>query len=195
MILLLRHGETFWNVERRVQGRTESALTSLGERQAVAMASLTADLIARDPGAWRLVSSPIGRARQTADAVARATGLTPEFDGRLAEIACGEWEGRLWDDIAATLPPGTDRMTWFFMAPGGETFEDVDARARGWLADLDPEPGRKIIAVSHGVWGRLARGAYAGLSRQATLDQEVPQDAVYRLQNGQIDRFDCEPVE
>ena len=52
-----------------------------------------------------------------------------------------------------------------------------------------------MIAVSHGVWGRLLRGVYAGLDRQATLDQDAPQDAVYRLQNGQIDRFDCEPVE
>ncbi len=195
MILLLRHGQTEWNVERRVQGQTESRLTPLGERQAEAMARLTAELVARDPGGWRLVASPIGRARKTAEAVSRATGLPVELDSRLAEICCGEWEGRLWDDISAGLPPATDRMTWFFMAPGGETFDDVDARARAWLADLEPEPDRKIIAVSHGVWGRLARGAYAGLERQATLDQDVPQDAIYRLQNGQIDRFDCEPFE
>jgi len=77
----------------------------------------------------------------------------------------------------------------------GETFEDVHARAASWLNDLPPEGERRVIAVSHGVWGRLLRGAYAGLDRQATLDQEVPQDAIYRLQNGQIDRFDCEPVE
>ena len=83
---------------------------------------------------------------------------------------------------------------WFFGAPGGETFEDVAARAGAWLADLPAEPERRVIAVSHGVTGRLVRGAYAGLGRQATLDQDVPQDALYRLQNGQIDRLDCEPV-
>ena len=75
MILLLRHGQTFWNRERRVQGRLESDLTPLGERQAVAMAGLAADLVRREEGDWRLISSPTGRARRTAEAVAAATGL------------------------------------------------------------------------------------------------------------------------
>jgi broad specificity phosphatase PhoE len=51
------------------------------------------------------------------------------------------------------------------------------------------------VVVSHGAAGRVMRGSYVGLSRDAMLDLDVPQDAVYRLQNGQIDRFDCEPVE
>ncbi|WP_337187523.1 histidine phosphatase family protein [Phenylobacterium sp.] len=194
MILLLRHGETFWNREGRIQGRTESDLTPLGERQAAAMAGLVADLLRRDGGAFRLVASPIGRAQRTAAMVAEATGLAVELDDRLAEIACGEWEGRLRADIAHIHPEAFASREWFFGAPGGETFEDVTARASDWLASLAPEPGRRIVAVSHGVWGRLLRGAYAGLDRQATLNQDVPQDAVFRLHKGQIDRFDCEPA-
>ena len=104
MILLVRHGETFWNRERRIQGHTESALTPLGERQAAAMARLVADLVRREPGDWSLVCSPIGRARQTADAVAEATGLEPDVDHRLSEIFCGEWEGHLWADISLRYP-------------------------------------------------------------------------------------------
>jgi len=195
MILLVRHGETFWNRERRIQGHTESDLTPLGERQAEAMARLVADLVQREDGDWRLVSSPIGRAKRTADAISRATDLPIETDPLLAEICCGEWEGHLWADIAAIQPDNVDRSEWFFRAPGGERFEDVHARAAGWLDGLPAEPERRVIAVSHGVWGRLLRGAHAGLDRQATLVQDVPQDAVYRLQNGQIDRFDCEPDE
>jgi len=195
MIILLRHGETFWNREARIQGHMESDLTPLGERQARAMAGLAADLVRRDGhDGWRLVASPIGRAQRTAGMVAAATGLSIETDARLAEISCGEWEGKLRADIAHHYPEIFATREWFFGAPGGETFEDVTARAADWLASLPPEPGRRVIAVSHGVWGRLARGAYAGLDRQATLDQDVPQDAVYRLHNGQIDRFDCEPV-
>ena len=113
----------------------------------------------------------------------------------LAEIACGEWEGRLRADIAHHHPAIFQTREWFFGAPGGETFEDVTARATGWLSTLAQEPERRVVAVSHGVWGRVLRGAYANLDRQTTLDQDVPQNAVYRLQNGQIDRFDCEPVE
>lgn len=194
MILLLRHGETFWNRERRIQGQTESELTPLGVRQADAMAHLVADLIRHDGAAgWRLVSSPIGRARRTAEAVSRATGLPVEADPRLAEIRCGSWEGRLRSELTG-LDPSQPMMDWIFSAPGGEMYDDVMARARGWLESLAPEPDRRVVAVSHGVWGRLARGAYAGLDREATLAQDVPQDAVYRLQNGQIDRLDCEPV-
>lgn len=196
MIILVRHGETFWNRERRIQGHTESDLTPLGVRQAQAMAGLVDDLVRREGSeGWRLVASPIGRAQRTADAIARATGLTIETDARLAEICCGEWEGQLWADVATRQPDNVDRSEWFFRAPGGERFEDVHARAAGWLGDLPPEPERRVIAVSHGVWGRVLRGAYAGLDRPNTLRQDVPQDAVFRLQGGQIDRFDCEPVE
>ena len=194
MILLLRHGETFWNRERRIQGHTESRLTPLGQRQAVAMARLVADLIARDPGDWSLVSSPIGRARETSDAVAAATGLEPDVDHRLSEISCGEWEGQLWSDISRRYPDAAGTGDQFFLAPGGETYSDVMGRATDWLRSLPPEPDRRVIAVSQGVWGRLLRGAYADLDRSTTVVLSTPQDAVYRLQNGQIDRFDCEPV-
>lgn len=196
MILLLRHGQTTWNAVRRVQGQSESPLSDLGRRQARAMGALVADLIAREPHApWRLVASPLVRTRDTAAAVAAATGLPVAYDPRLMEIHCGDWEGRLWDDIQRDDPEralGTDR---FFNAPGGESFEQIMGRARGFLADLPPEPDRRVIVVSHGVLGRLMRGAYAGLSRADMLALDVPQDALHRLQNGQIDRLDCEPVE
>ena len=81
------------------------------------------------------------------------------------------------------------------LAPGGETYSDVMGRATDWLRSLPPEPDRRVIAVSQGVWGRLLRGAYADLDRSTTVVLSTPQYAVYRLQNGQIDRFDCEPVE
>lgn len=84
---------------------------------------------------------------------------------------------------------------WVYGAPGGETFNDVMARARGWLIDQAAEPERRIVLVGHGVWGRCLRGAYAGLSREDIDRQPMPQHAVFRLQDGRIDRFDCEWVE
>jgi probable phosphoglycerate mutase len=85
--------------------------------------------------------------------------------------------------------------TWFFAAPGGETYDDVMARVSDWLYEQVAEPERRLIVVSHGIAGRLLRGAYAGLTPTETLELDVPQDALYRLQAGQLDRFDCEPVE
>jgi probable phosphoglycerate mutase len=194
MILLVRHGQTFWNREGRIQGRTDSELTPLGERQAAAMASLMAELIAREPNPFRLVSSPIGRARQTAEIIARATRLPVELDERLAEICCGEWEGLLHHEVSERHPEHYARE-WVYGAPGGETFDDVMARVRAWLADQAAEPERRIIVVSHGVWGRCLRGAYADLARNDVDRQPTHQDAIFRLRDGKIDRFDCGSVE
>lgn len=195
MIYLTRHGQTEWNVEGRMQGRMESALTPLGVRQANAMADLLGELVARDrPASWRLVSSPSGRALATAEAISQRLSLPIELDERLIEIGCGEWEGRLRDEIAHLHPEKFATREWFFGAPGGETFEDVWDRVVGWLVDQPPEPERRTIAVSHGVAGRLLRGAYAGLERQETLNQDVPQDAIFRLVDGIIHRLACEPV-
>jgi len=77
----------------------------------------------------------------------------------------------------------------------GETYDAVMGRATDRLHSQSPEPGRRVIAVSRSVRGRVLRGAYAGLARSATVVLPTPQHAVYRLQNGQIDRFDVEPVE
>lgn len=197
MILLLRHGQTEFNRENRFQGHVDSPLTELGVRQAKAMGGLVHDLIGEETG-WRIIASPLGRARRTAEIVAAAVGLTDieiEIDRRLIEITVGEWDGRLRAEIEAEAGPAFIRSGWDFSAPNGEPFEDVVARTATWLASLTPEPARRVIAVSHGVTTRVLRGVYAGLDREATLNQPVPQDAVYRLQNGQIDRFDCEPVE
>lgn len=193
MILLMRHGETEWNLERRFQGRKDSPLTDRGRRQAKAMAALVRDLVLREPGPWRLVSSPLRRAHETAAEVAAATGLALETDDRLMEISCGEWEGRTWAEVSAGRE--TSARQWIFDAPGGETHAQVQARIADFLATLPPEPERRAVLVSHGAAGRVLRGLYAGLPREATLDLEVPHDAVFRLRNGQIDRFDCEAVD
>jgi broad specificity phosphatase PhoE len=196
MILLVRHGETEWNVERRFQGSADSPLTERGRRQAAAMAGLIRDLVAREPHpAWRLISSPLGRAHDTARTVAAAVNLPVELDARIAEIGCGAWEGRRFDDVAAEHAHLGDIGNWISNSPGGERHEDIAARIGAFLEGLPPEPERRTIVVSHGAAGRILRGTYMGLGREAMLDLEIPQDAVFRLQNGQIDRFDCEPLD
>lgn len=195
MIYLCRHGQTFHNREGRLQGRTESDLTPLGVLQARAMGGLLHDLIRGDPPApWRLVASPLRRARHTAEAIGARLGLSVDFDERLVEIDVGEWSGRLREEVHGENPHLVGDDAWGFHAPGGETYEAMSARLTSWLDEQAAETERRLIVVSHGVAGRLLRGAYAGLSREETLRLDIPQDAVYRLASGQIDRFDCEPV-
>jgi probable phosphoglycerate mutase len=193
VIYLVRHGETAFNRERRLQGHVDSELTELGVRQAQAVARRLAELTRGEPG-WRVISSPLGRARRTAGFVARAVGAEVEEDRRLIELSWGDWDGRLRRELEAAHPEAFGRSGWAFDAPTGETYEQVCARMADWLASLPPEPDRRVIAVSHGVAGRVLRGVYARLEKDRTVEQDVPQDAVYRLHGGRIGRIDCEPL-
>ncbi len=191
MIYLVRHGETEFNRERRLQGHVESALTEKGLAQARAVGELLAGLTAAAED-WRIVSSPLGRARRTAEIIARRLGAADvEIEPRLIELSWGAWDGRLRDDLAAAHPDTFGRTNWAFHAPTGETYDEMCARLHAWLDELPPEPARRIIAVSHGVTGRVLRGLYAGLPPDEVVTQDVPQDAVFRLADGAIERIDC----
>jgi broad specificity phosphatase PhoE len=195
MIYLVRHGETEFNRERRIQGHVDSPLTALGVRQAKAVGRLLRDLI-REPEGWRIVSSPLGRARTTAEIVAYMLGGLPvELDDRLKEMSWGPHDGRLRAELEAEHPETFGRTGWAFDAATGESYEAVAGRLGDWLASLPPEPERRVIAVSHGISGRVLRGLYADLDRDRSAQQDVPQDAVYLLQHGGVGRIDCEPLE
>ena len=193
MIYLVRHGQTEFNQELRFQGHLDSPLTELGIRQAGAMGSLLAGLIP-NPSEWQIIVSPLGRAQTTARIIANALGIDDlHTDLRLIEITVGDWDGRLRAEIEAEAGPAFIRSGWDFSAPNGESFESVVNRTKTWLDSLPTEPNRHIIAVTHGVTSRVLRGVYAGLSREDTLAQLVPQDAIFALSNGNITRIDCEP--
>jgi broad specificity phosphatase PhoE len=195
VILLVRHGETEWNVARRLQGRSDSSLTELGRRQVRAMGQLIRELIDREGAdAWRLISSPLGRTVATAEAIAAATQLDVEYDDRLAEVDCGQWEGVLFSDVLGSAGGAMSRGA-IFRAPGAETYEQVRARIESFLAGLPPEPERRVVLVSHGVTGRVLRGHYAGLPQEEAIELEAPHNAVWRLLGGQVDRFDGEPLD
>jgi broad specificity phosphatase PhoE len=195
MIYLVRHGQTVFNLERRYQGACDSPLTALGERQARAMGALLAGLV---PADTPIVSSPLGRAASTALILAQAGGFTAPvtLDPRLAEISMGSWDGLLLVELEALRPPfdtANPPPDWYMRSPDGETYEAFAARLADWLRDTLAE-ARTVIAVSHGVSGRVLRGLYAGLPRDEALRLPVPQDAVFRMADGVLERIECEPV-
>jgi broad specificity phosphatase PhoE len=193
MIYLCRHGQTFHNREGRMQGQTESDLTPLGRAQAAAMGELLVGFIER-PSQWRIVASPLRRARETAETIAARLGLPVEFEDRLLEISVGDWSNRLRDEVKHENPALQSDPEWAFKSPGGETYEDIMERVSRWLAEQPPEPDRKLIVVSHGIAGWMLRGAYAGLSRAEVVAQDTPQNAIFRLDGGAVERIACEPV-
>jgi probable phosphoglycerate mutase len=194
VIYLVRHGQTVWNQERRIQGHGDSPLTELGVRQAQAVAGLLADLLRGEAGAWRIVSSPLGRAAATAEVIGERLSLPVELDERLKEMSWGPHDGRLRRELEREHPDTFGRTNWAFDVPDGETYDEVAARVGSWLSDLPPEPDRRVIAVSHGITGRVMRGLYADMARDEAATQDVPQDAVFLLQHGRVGRIDCEAV-
>lgn len=190
MIYLVRHGETEFNRERRLQGHVDSPLTELGRRQAEAVGAQLASLIGAEPG-WRILASPLGRTRRTAEIIAARIGVAEiEIEPRLIELSWGEWDGRLRAELAAACP-AFGRSNWAFHAPTGESYAAMCRRLSDWLAELPPERQRRIIAVSHGVTGRVLRGVYAGLPMETLMTHDAPQDAAFQLAGGAIRRIEC----
>lgn len=191
MLYLVRHGQTEFNLEGRYQGALDSSLTELGVAQAKAMGRLLKTLIG-DPAQWELIVSPQGRARHTAQLVADACGFAgePFVEPRIREISLGLWDGSLRAEREAELSPSIPAWERHFHAAGGETFEALSGRLGEWLGEATRAPERNIVAVSHGMAGRVIRGLYANLSREQMLTLDVPQDAVFRLHGGKIERID-----
>lgn len=192
MIWLTRHGETEFNREGRYQGAKDSALTEKGREQARRMGRLLSTLVP-DRSTVRLVSSPRERARHTAELIALALGLPGpiETDSRIAEISLGQWDGLTDEEIEAHSPGARDNLKgrdWFFHGPGGERFEDLTYRLGDWL-DETVKRGEPVIAVSHGIAGAILRGLHGGQTREAMMSGHAPQDAVFRLWDGQVIQF------
>jgi len=192
-IYLVRHGETEWNREGRMQGHLDSPLTERGEDQARRVGRLLADLIT-EPADHMVTASPLGRTRRTAALICEALGLNPSVyraDERLIEITLGEWDGMTADEIAATDGETWRQYRndhWNFLPPSGESYAMMADRARRWLATTAAGPD--LIVVSHGAFGRVLRGIYSGLDPGPTLAQKEPQDSIFQLSGGSIARID-----
>lgn len=188
-ILLVRHGETEWNVQRRYQGCSNSPLTATGVAQAHAIGRLLAAL--PDAAAARIVASPLARARRTAEIIRKhlAPAAPLRIDQRLRELSLGSWDGLTYAEIAARNPgvfDGRGRYEWYFRSPDGERYEAFAARLGEWLRE---QHATSAIVVTHGIVTRLVRGLYAGLPRNEALMLPVPQDRVFRLCDRSIEEI------
>ena len=155
-VVLWRHGQTTWNVERRFQGKTDIPLDSEGVAQAARAARLLAGL---KPTA--ITASPLERAAATAQALADVTGLEVAYDRDLIERDGGKWEGLTNLEIRTRYP--REHAIW--QPPGGETSEEVAKRVGGALeravSRLDPDG--VLVVASHGAALRLGMAHLLGL--------------------------------
>jgi probable phosphoglycerate mutase len=140
-IYYIRHGETDWNVAGRLQGRHDVPLNARGRAQANHCGNILRDLFAqigRHPADFDYVSSPLGRACETMALVRPPLGLPPEGfckDQCLAEISFGEWEGFTIAELRNRDPKRIatrEHDKWYFVPPGGESYESVSRRMGEW---------------------------------------------------------------
>jgi broad specificity phosphatase PhoE len=179
-ILLARHGETDDNIEPiRAQGFTDTPLNAVGRGQAAELAERVADM--EIASLW---ASDLQRANETARVVGERIGLTPTLDPRLRESDRGEWEGRLFIDIARSDPDGY--AAWMaagenFRFPGGESLREQSDRVAAALADIHRTGELPALVVCHrgSIRVMLCRRDPRGLD--AFHEFEVPNTGVVRL--------------
>lgn len=195
-LYMLRHGETAWNTERRMQGTKDSTLTERGRAQAAAMGRALKAELARETGPTVFLRSPLGRVRETSAIIGRELGLDPaewRDDPRLAELSYGQWEGFSWKEIEVTHP--TALADWRadphgYCPPNGETHQALRQRSADVLAEIAAS-NRRTVVVGHGVSGAVLRGLNLGLDAKAMFVLEKPQDAFFRLLAGVEERISC----
>ena len=161
-LLIIRHGESQWNVERRWQGWLDAPLTALGEKQALQRAEAIAAL-GFSPGIVHC--SDLGRARQTADIVAAVLDAEVVSHDGLRERSAGDWAGFTADEIDERWPGM--RMAWrrgeLHSIPGGEDDAAVIARVDPAIAEILEGPTPAIIVTHHGVLRLVATRAGAAI--------------------------------
>ena len=180
-VYLVRHGETQWNAERRIQGQSDSPLTAKGEQQARQVAER-----ARTLGITHIIASDLGRTQQTARIIADACGCDIILDPRLRELDMGVLEKRHVDSLTdeeegwrRTLVNGTEDGR----IPEGESMQELSVRVQAALADCLKLPeGSRPLLVSHGIALGCLVSTILGLPAYA--------ERRLRLRNCSISRID-----
>ena len=195
LLIFLRHGETDWNAEGRMQGQKDIPLNGTGVEQARSngrrlKAYLEGERI--DPADLDFLASPLGRTRMTMELARAEMGLAPDayrLEDRLKELTFGSWEGSTLEEIAETSPELVAQRRadkWGFVPPGGgESYEMLSRRIGGWLETII----RPSVVVAHGGVFRVLRGLLQGLDRPSVPKLPVPQDVVFIWRDGRLEEI------
>jgi broad specificity phosphatase PhoE len=180
-VLLARHGETDDNVVPRFQGWRDTPLNANGRRQAF---ELGRRLVGREELIASLWASDLSRARETAQIVGAAIGLTPLLDWRLREGFRGRWEGFLMEDVERAEPElyaAWMRDDPSFRFPGGESLRDQQERVLAALHDIHARGPLPALAVCHGGSIRVMLALEDPRGLEAFHSFDVPNTAVQSL--------------
>jgi probable phosphoglycerate mutase len=183
-IYFIRHGETDWNLEGRLQGQKDIPLNDLGRVQAEEAGRRLRALVERYED-LDYVASPMTRTRETMERLREALGLHPtgyRIDERLVELTFGEWEGMTWKEVRRAIPhlaAARERDKWAYVPPGGgESYAMLAERVRPVLRDLK----RDSVVVSHGGVARAFLRIACGVSSRHAASLDIWQGKVLVIQ-------------
>ncbi len=196
LFYFMRHGETDWNVEGRLQGQHDIPLNVVGYGQAVACGEIMRGLLARDgrdPKSFDYVASPLVRACKTMELVRAGLGLDAagyDTDARLAELSFGRWEGLTFAELkrdgdAVRALATREHDKWGFVPPGGESYADLLARVRQWYDTITHD----TIVVAHGGVARTLIVHFGIEPPAAAPVHNIEQGVVYRFDPGRLTRY------
>lgn len=189
LVYFVRHGQTDWNAEGRLQGQADTDINDKGRRQATRNGEKLARLIP-DPQAFDFVSSPLLRTRETMQRVRAAMRLDPlayRTDPRLMELHFGDWQGHTYAELEISDPGSSSRRAadkWNFRAPGAkaESYAMLLERVRPFLESLR----QPTVCVTHGGIIRVLFRIVEGTPERACARLNVPQDKVLRFEAGTL---------
>jgi probable phosphoglycerate mutase len=194
VLYYVRHGETDFNSQGRLQGRRDTVLNTHGRRQAAECGVLLGDLFVRDHRRaqdFKYVSSPLKRARETMEIVRAMLGLEAhnyEVDARLIEIAYGEWEGLTLHEIEtrnASVLSARERDKWDFAPPGGESYRELADRIGNWYRPLTVD----TVVAAHGGGVRALMAILNIVPEEQATHAQIEQGVVYVFADGKMSRY------
>jgi probable phosphoglycerate mutase len=189
-VIFVRHGETAYNAESRLQGQLDTPLNARGREQARAIGGTLRTLLGpeidRLDEAQAFFASPLVRARETMEIARDAMGLEREryrLDPVLKELSFGVWEGLTWPEIAVKDAKGLrarreDR--WAFAPEGGESYAMLADRLRPWLDTLREH----AFVISRGGVARVFMALIAGVPPAKAVDAPIIQGRAIVFENG-----------
>ncbi len=185
-IIFIRHGETDWNREGRLQGQRDVPLNARGRDQARGMGARLRTLVG-DGKDVDFVASPLERTRETMELVRQAAGLLPAdaymMDDRLKEITFGAWEGLTWEELKARDPARAAerrRDKWGFVPPSGESYAMLMDRLLPWLESLSGN----TVAVAHGGVARALMVLIGGIEPADAVGETIHQGRILLFEGG-----------
>lgn len=182
---MIRHGQTDWNVEGRMQGQKDIDLNATGRGQAMRNGETLAHVLGDTAGSFDYVASPLRRTRETMERIRAEMHLDPlayRIDERLKEVSFGDWEGFTLPEIARVVPERVEeraRHKWDFIPPGpdAESYEILSWRIGAWLASVE----RPTVCVSHGGVIRTCFRLVGDMGKEEACDINIPQDRILKM--------------